>query len=36
MRKVALATIASIGVVAIIESDFWPIDKVGVLKRFAV
>ena len=29
MGKAALATITSIGVVAMIESDFWPIDKVG-------
>jgi len=25
----ALATVTSIGVVAMIESDFWPIDRVG-------
>jgi hypothetical protein len=36
MEKAALATITSIGVVAMIESDFWPIDKVGVLKRLGV
>jgi hypothetical protein len=29
MGKAALATITSIGVVAMIESDFWPIDKAG-------
>ena len=28
MGKAALATITGIGVVAMIESDFWPIDKV--------
>jgi hypothetical protein len=29
MGKAALATITGIGVVAMIESDFWPVDKVG-------
>jgi hypothetical protein len=36
MGKAALATITSIGVVAMIESDFWPIDNSGVLKRLGV